>query len=89
MLYGLLLFLRYIQKKQDRIIDPAFFAKTRVSYFFFVAAFLGAAFLVAAAFFAGAAFFVVAIVFPFPNYIGFGGFPPDCRRCKKRDNACI
>jgi hypothetical protein len=45
-----------------------------------LAAFFGAAFLVA--FFAGA--FLVAIVFPFPIDLGFGGFPPDCRRCKKR-----
>jgi len=75
---------RVFQKRQDRSDDPAFFVKNRFSYFF-LAAFFGAAFLVA--FFAGA--FLVAIVFPFPIDLGFGGFPPDCRRCKKRENACI
>ena len=49
-------------------------------YYFFLAAFLGAAFFVAA-FFAGA-FFAVAIIFPFPVILGFGGTPPYCRRVK-------
>jgi hypothetical protein len=85
MLYGLLLFSGVSKEGRVILTTLPFLEKIRLGYFF-LSAFLGAAFLVAA-FFAGA--FLVAIVFPFPNYLGFGGCPPVCRRCKKRENACI